>query len=204
MDKKYISIIFDDGPRYPMREMIDKFIEYGFKCGFAIVSNRFEFEDLSVLKYAIDSGFELCSHSHTHPRITEMDKQTATEEMLRPIKDVEKLFDYKIKLARLPYLYINEDLSQISIENNLPYMGHGIAGAPDWDESTPSKVVADSIKQVYDGVIIAYHVTKTTCNALDEMLTYLKQNNYEAVTPSKLFEIKGIKEIPLGVNIDKV
>ena len=26
MDKKYISIIFDDGPREPMREMIDKFI----------------------------------------------------------------------------------------------------------------------------------------------------------------------------------
>ena len=41
-------------------------------------------------------------------------------------------------------------------------------------------------------------------NALDDMLTYLKENNFEAVTPSKLFEVKGIKNIPLGVNIDKI
>ena len=204
MDKKYISIVFDDGPRQPMREMIDKFIEYGFKCGFAIVSNRFAFEDLSVLKHAIDNGFELCSHSHSHPRITELDKETATKEMLTPISEVEKLFGYKIKTARLPYLFINENLSQISIENNLPLLGHGIAGAPDWDENTPSKLISDSIQEAYDGAIIAYHVTNTTCNALNDMLSYLKINNFEVVTPSELFKIKNVKEIPLGVNIHKV
>ena len=204
MDKKYISIVFDDGPRQPMREMIDKFIEFDYKCGFAIVSNRFAFEDLSVLKHAIDNGFELCSHSHSHPRITELDKETATKEMLTPISEVEKLFGYKIKTARLPYLFINENLSQISIENNLPLLGHGIAGAPDWDENTPSKLISDSIQEAYDGAIIAYHVTNTTCNALNDMLSYLKINNFEVVTPSELFKIKNVKEIPLGVNIHKV
>jgi peptidoglycan/xylan/chitin deacetylase (PgdA/CDA1 family) len=204
MDKKYISIIFDDGPRYPMREMIDKFIEYGFKCGFAIVSNRFEFEDLSVLKYAIDNGFELCSHSHSHPRITELDKETATEEMMRPIREVEKLFGYKIKVARLPYLYINETLSQISIENNLPLMGHGIAGAPDWQEHLDPEIISNSIKEAYDGAIVCLHVTRHTCDSLDKMLGFLKENNFVAVNPSDLFEIKKIKNIPLGVNINKV
>jgi peptidoglycan/xylan/chitin deacetylase (PgdA/CDA1 family) len=204
MNKKYISIVFDDGPRPMMREMIDKFIKFGYKCGFAIVSDRSPFEDLSHLKYAIDNGFELCSHSHTHPRITQMDKETATEEMLRPIREIEEMFGYKIKHARLPYLFINENLSQISIENNLPLLGHGIAGAPDWDESTPSKMVSDSIKEAYDGVIIAYHVTNTTCNALDDMLTYLKENDFEVVTPTDLFKIKNVTDIPLGVNINKV
>ena len=204
MSKKYITIIFDDGPRQPMREMIDKFIEYGFKCGFAIVSNRFAFEDLSVLKHAIDNGFELCSHSHTHPRITELTKESAREELLKPIIETERLFGYKIKFARLPYLYINEDLAQISIENNLPLLGHGIAGAPDWNENTPSKLISDSIQEAYDGVIIAFHVTKTTLNSLDDMLSYLKEKNFEAVTPSELFKIKNVKEIPLGVNINKV
>ena len=204
MSKQYISIIFDDGPSYPMREMIDKFIEYGFKCGFAIVSNRFAFEDLSVLKHAIDNGFELCSHSHTHPRITELTKESAREELLKPIIETERLFGYKIKFARLPYLYINEDLAQISIENNLPLLGHGIAGAPDWDENTPSKLISDSIQEAYDGAIIAYHVTNTTCNSLNDMLSYLKMNNFEVVTPSELFKIKNVKEISLGVNIHKV
>ncbi len=204
MNKKYISIIFDDGPRYPMREMIDKFIEYGFKCGFAIVSNRFPYEDLSVLKHAIDNGFELCSHSHSHPRITELNKETATEEMLLPIREVENLFGYKIKFARLPYLYINEDLSQISIENNLPLLGHGITGAPDWEPDLNPDIISNSIKEAYDGIIIAYHVTEPTCKSLDKMLTYLKENDFEAVTPTELFKIKNVKDIPLGVNINKV
>ena len=39
---------------------------------------------------------------------------------------------------------------------------------------------------------------------LDKILPELKERGYVLVTPSKLFGIKGLKEIPLGININNV
>lgn len=36
------------------------------------------------------------------------------------------------------------------------------------------------------------------------MFPVLKKTGYSLVTPNELFKIKNIKEIPLGVNIEKV
>ena len=37
---KKISIIVDDGPRFPMSEMIEEFIENNHRCGFAIIGKN--------------------------------------------------------------------------------------------------------------------------------------------------------------------
>lgn len=204
-DKKYVSIIFDDGPREPMCEMIDKFISYNYTCGFAIIGNIINEKTVSMLKYAIDNRFELCSHSYSHAALAKMSKEQATEQLLRPINDVENLLGYKIKTARTPFLQNNDMLAEISIENNLPYLGQGIPGAHDWEPDIDPQTIADSvIKNIFDGAIVTFHVTHATCKALDLMFPVLKEMNFELVTPSKLFEIKNVKEIPLGRNINSV
>ena len=203
-NKKYISFIFDDGPREPMCEMVDKFKQNSFSCGFAIIGCQISDQTEYMLKYAIDNGCELCSHSHHHQALANLDKETATKEMLQPIAEVEKRLGYKIKTARTPYLQINDMLAQISTENNLPFLGQGIPGAFDWESTiTPEEIAASVIDNIYDGAVITFHVTKATCKSLDIIFPALKQMSYDLVTPSKLFEIKTTK-IPLGVRIDKI
>lgn len=202
---KYISIIFDDGPRDPMCEMIDKFKEFNYTCGFAIIGNQICDKTLPTLKYAIDNGFELCSHSYSHVELANMSKQEAAEQLIKPIETVKKLLGYDIKTARTPYLQNNEMLAEISMENNLPYLGQGIPGAHDWEKDIDPKEISDSvINNVYDGAIITFHVTNATYASLDIMLPALKDMGYQLVTPSKLFEIKCKNGIPLGYNITKV
>ena len=48
--KKYMSIIFDDGPNEYMNAMVDKFVEHGFRCGFAIIGNLIDDETLRMLR----------------------------------------------------------------------------------------------------------------------------------------------------------
>lgn len=204
-DKKYASIIFDDGPREPMKEMIDKFANFGWCCGFAIIGNKINDQTESVLKYAIQNDCELCSHSQNHIALAKLSKQEAQEELLQPIREIKNRLNYTIKTARTPFLQNNDMLTEISVENNLPYLGQGIPGAYDWESDINPQEIADSvINNVYDGAVITFHVTYATSKALDLMFPVLKEMNFELVSPSKLFEIKNVKDVPLGKNINAV
>lgn len=204
-NKKYISFIFDDGPREPMNQMVDKFKSYNWGCSFAIIGNQINDQTIEILKYAIDNGCELCSHSQSHIALADLDKDEAEKELMQPIKEVKERLSYEIITARTPYLQNNDMLAQISIENNLPYLGQGIPGAHDWEPDIDPQKIADSvINNIYDGAIITFHVTKATCAALDLMFPSLKEMGYELVTPSDLFKLKKVEKIPLGKNINSI
>ncbi|MBE6732870.1 MAG: hypothetical protein E7561_02605 [Ruminococcaceae bacterium] len=202
MQKKYITIVFDDGPCVPMREIIDKFINYDFKCGFAIVGNQIKNDRLELLKYAIDNGFELVSHSHTHVDLRKLTKKEIIDELMSPINTVRELFGYEIKLARLPGLLIDDYVAEVVKDLNLPLLGSGLKSGGDCYDTTTAETISESmINSVYDGAVGCMHVKPNTAIALDTILPAFKEMGYEIVTPDELFRIKGIKELPLGVNI---
>lgn len=203
--EKYISIVFDDGPREPMKEMIDKFKKFGFRCGFAIIGNKITDNTLPLLKYAIENGFELVTHSENHSLLKGLTENEIFTEFFTPIEKIKQIFGYEIKNARSPYLYIDKTISNFSIKYRLPLLGQGINGAFDWEPDTTPKEISDSLTEnIYDGAFVTFHVTENTNCALDTMLPFLKENGYIAVTPNELFEIKNIKNIPLGDNIEKL
>ena len=204
-NKKYMTIVFDDGPKKPMREMIDKFIKYGFKAGFAIMGERIDDSTESILKYAIDNGFQLSCHSQTHPRLEQLEsKAEIRAELLEPIKEVEKRLNYKMTMARLPYITYNDTVLEVTKELGLTLLGHGIDGGSDWDPASTPQIISDAVlSTACDGAIACLHVTDNTNIALDTILPELKNRGYELVTPEELFKIKN-KEIPLGININNV
>ncbi len=63
MEKKYCAITFDDGPNEFTVAITDKFIEYGGKASFMVMGDRINDQTEKYLKYAIDKGFLLASHS---------------------------------------------------------------------------------------------------------------------------------------------
>ena len=204
MQKKYITIVFDDGPRVPMREIIDKFIKYGFKCGFAIIGNQIKDDGIEILRYAIDNGFEFVSHSENHFDLRTLSLDGIENELMSPINKVKELFGYKIQMARLPYLALDDKVSAVAKRLKLYLLGRSMKTAADWNPAVTSKEIADSvIDTVHDGAVACMHVTQSTLVALDTILPTLKDMGYELLNPSDLFKVKGIKELPLGVNIDR-
>lgn len=103
MQTKYITVIFDDGPREPLCKMVDKFVKYGFKGGFAIYGRNITDDTEHMLRYAVNNGFTLISHSQTHCHLEELTKrQDIIDELMIPIKEVEKRIGYTMRMARFP------------------------------------------------------------------------------------------------------
>lgn len=204
-NKKFAAIAFDDGPREPMREMIDKFIKADYRCGFAIIGKNINDQTEKVLKYAIDNGFELVSHGQNHIGLPELTKEKIIYELITPINEIEQRLNYKITTARAPYLRADDAVFEVCHEYNLPLLGHGITMAHDWEDKVSSEEIYETFtKNICDGAVVTLHVKPNTCGALDKIFAFLKTENYELVTPSELFKIKKISPIPLNKQLTRV
>ncbi len=203
---KYITIAFDDGPREPLIQMVDKFKKFGMKAAFAVVGKNINDETEYMLKYAIDNGFQLISHSQSHCDLTKLEnKEEIKRELLTPIEEVERRLGYKMTMARLPYNKGNDMVFEATKELGLPLMCSGINNGADWNpETTAEHITHCVLNTVSDGTIATMHVTKNTCLALEVILPTLSERGYKVVTPNELFEIHGITDIPLGENLNNI
>lgn len=203
--KKYATLVFDDGPNEYLTKMVDKIESFGFTAAFAIIGRKINDDSEEVLKYAIDHGFELVTHGQTHIDLQKLTKEEMIYELNEPIKNVENRLGYKIKMARLPYIAYNDVVLETATELGLPLLGSGMGGGRDWADDTTVEIITNAIlKSAKDGAIACLHVTEKTLVSLDEALPKLKEQGFVFTTPSELFKIKSIKNIPLGINIDNV
>ena len=202
---KYLSLVFDDGPSNPIREMTDKIKSYGFSAAFAVIGRSITDETADMIKYVIGEGFQLVSHGQEHVHV---EKLSTREEMVReitePIETVRRMTGYEITMARLPFLSESEEVLSVAKELNLPLLGQGIDGGRDWDPATKPEAIIDAVLgSVCDGAVCCLHVRESTCKALDTILPKLKEDGYCLVTPKELFKKAGITP-PLGVQIHNV
>lgn len=203
---KYMTIVFDDGPLPFMCEIVDLFKQYDFKAGFAVMGARINDDTEYMLKYAIDNGFQLVGHSHSHPKLETVTREQVILEMTEPVTDVKNRIGYDMKnWARLPHLCRDESVLQICKELNLILLGHGMKCGSDWlVDATPENIIHETLDTACDGAIACMHVKEHTCEALKTILPELKKRGFILVTPHKLFEIKDKTNIPFGVHIHNV
>ena len=202
---KYLSLVFDDGPSYPMCEIIDKIKDYGWSAGFAIIGCKINSETIDIIKYAINNGFQVVSHGQEHTHVEQLSsRKEMIDELVLPIKTVEQETGYKITMARLPFLSANDEVLSVAKELKLPLLGHGIDGGNDWNGNvTSEQIIKALLSSVNDGAVGCLHVRENTCRALDIILPELKAQGYCLVTPEELILKKGITP-PLGVQIHNV
>lgn len=206
MQKKYLTVVFDDGPLPYMCEMIDLFKQYDFKAGFAVMGARITDDTEYMLKYAVDNGFQLVAHSHNHPRLETVSNDQVIKEMLDPVEDVKRRIGYDMKnVARLPNLCRDESVLKICKDLNLILLGHGMECGSDWlPDATAENIAKETLETACDGAVACMHVREQTYYALKTILPELKKRGFELVTPDKLFKIKNKANIPFGIHIHNV
>ena len=100
---KCLSLVFDDGPSYPIREIADKIKSYGWSAGFAVMGRKINSETVDMLKYVIDGGFQIVTHGQNHVRTEKLPTtRKMAEELITPIETVRQMTGYEITMARLP------------------------------------------------------------------------------------------------------
>lgn len=187
-----VALTFDDGPNLTTTpKVLDKLEKHGIVASFFLIGELITDSTQPMVEREIKLGCEICNHSWSHPFMDKM----APEQIKKEIEDtqnlIQKLTGKAPAFFRPPFIAVNDEMYDV-IE--LTFIS-GI-NCLDWDPKVTAAERTDLIlSNVKDGDIVLLHDladNPNTVDALDPIITGLKEQGFTMVTVSKLFELKGV------------
>lgn len=186
--KKYVALTFDDGPSGFTKEIIDLLKKYEYNATFFVLGNKLNVDYTDILKESINNGNEIGIHGFSHKSFTRLKMEALEEEITKSKKYVYNLTKYMPNLVRPPYGNINNNIRNLNLGPYILWNNDTL----DWKLRDAKKIYERLINSIEENNIILMHDTYlTTYKALELILPYLKENNYEVVTVSTLFSKNG-------------
>ena len=186
--KKYVALTFDDGPSGFTKEIIDLLKKYEYNATFFVLGNKLNVDYTNILKESINNGNEIGVHGFSHKSFTRLKTEALEEEISKSKKYVYNLTGYMPNLVRPPYGNINNNIRNLNLGPYILWNNDTL----DWKLRDAKKIYERLINSIEENNIILMHDTYlTTYKALELILPYLKENNYEVVTVSTLFSKSG-------------
>lgn len=186
--KKYVALTFDDGPSRFTKEIIDLLKKYEYNATFFVLGNKLNVDYTDILKESINNGNEIGIHGFSHKSFTRLKTEALEEEITKSKKYVYNLTEYMPNLVRPPYGNINNNIRNLNLGPYILWNNDTL----DWKLRDTKKIYERLINSIEENNIILMHDTYlTTYKALELILPYLKENNYEVVTVSTLFSKNG-------------
>ena len=186
--KKYVALTFDDGPSGFTKEIIDLLKKYEYNATFFVLGNKLNVDYTNILKESINNGNEIGIHGFSHKSFTRLKTEALEEEITKSKKYVYNLTKYMPNLVRPPYGNINNNIRNLNLGPYILWNNDTL----DWKLRDAKKIYERLINSIEENNIILMHDTYlTTYKALEPILPYIKENNYEVVTVSTLFSKNG-------------
>ena len=187
---KMIALTFDDGPSSTTSQVLDVLDRYDVKATFFLVGQNINGNTRSILERQNASGHELANHSYTHSDMTNMSWSSIQNEINQTNNLIKQYTGQTAKFFRPPYISVNSTMYSAIDMAFVQGSMHN-----DWDGSSSSYQIANSVAQsAKDGQIILLHDfqgNSATVQALPTIIENLKNQGYQFVTMSQLFEYKG-------------
>ena len=183
-----VAITFDDGPHLKNTDdIVNIFSKYNAHATFFMLgSNVVKYPD--VVKRVYDAGHEIGIHTWNHKELTKLSSDEVKNEVNNTATEIEKITGKRPTLVRPPYGSINENVKN-SIDNPLILWN---IDSLDWKSRDKEKIVPLVVNDVQDGDIILLHdIHSTTVPAVEEILKYLIENDYQVITVSQMLSAKG-------------
>lgn len=187
-DEKKISISFDaawgaeDFPK--IMEVLEK---HNVKTTFFMTGEWVE-KYPECVKMLVEKGHDLGNHSASHPDMTTLSKEAQREQILKVHKAVKTLTGYEMELFRPPYGAYNNEVIRTCYEVGYFPIQWDVDSL-DWKDLSAGEIINKvcNHKALDNGsIILCHNGAKHTAEALDEMLTNLKNQGYEIVPISEL------------------
>ena len=142
-------------------------------------------EDVKAL---YEAGHELGNHSENHLNMSGLSKKQQQEEIMKVHEKVKEITGYEMKVFRPPYGDYNSEVIKTVREVGY-YPIQWSVDSLDWKDYGVASII-DTVcnhKDLQPGAIILCHNgSKYTAQALDEMLTKLKEAGYTIVPVGEL------------------
>ena len=139
-----------------------------------------------MVKEIEKNGFEIGTHSNTHPDMTTLTKEKMIEELDLSVEIIKKNYSKEINLFRAPYGAYNNTLLDVCEQKNL-YPIQWDVDSLDWKGLSAEEITSRITSSVKNGSIILCHNNSDhIVKALPMILSRLKQMNYKVCSVGEL------------------
>ena len=190
LDDKVVALTFDDGPSKYTNKILDVLKKYD-ACGtFFVVGNRVNFYK-EQLKRTLNEGSEIGNHSYDHKLLTRLSKEEFQSEVNKTQEQIVKATGFTPTLFRPTYGGYTNTLKGYT---DLTFVLWDV-DSRDWQVKSKDKILKNILPNVKSGSIILMHDgLPYGLNALEDVLSDLKNKGYKFVTVSELLELKKLRE----------
>lgn len=140
------------------------------------------------VKAIYESGHDLGNHSESHPDMTTLSDGQKTEELMSVHNKVKELTGYEMFLFRPPFGAYDNRVVTNAKENGY-YTIQWDVDSLDWKDYGADAIIDTVCNHKHLGcgsIILCHNGAKYTAEALDTMITRLKEQGYELVPVSQL------------------
>lgn len=184
LNKKRIAITFDDGPSVKTKELVNLLDELNVKATFFILgcnATRYKEE----LKYIYDHNHELGNHSFSHPNFKNISLEEGISEIEKTQEIIYDITKYYPRIFRFPYGIVNNEVLE-KIDFPIIFWN---ADSLDWKYEDCNEIYQTVLSEIKEDSIVLFHdYNKYKKDAIIKVILYLKENDYEFVTISELFD----------------
>lgn len=186
---KTVAITFDDGPSKYTDSILDTLYNNGAYATFFVLGNKVEIYKDTINK-AISYGNEIGNHSYNHKWLTRLSVDEFKEQIDKTQNLIYEYTSYRPTLLRPTYGSVN---NKIKNNTNLSIVLWDVDSL-DWKLKNSDKIIERIINDINDMDIILFHDTyKSTAETISKLIPLLKEEGYQFVTVSELYEIKKIR-----------
>lgn len=180
-DDKEICLTFDEGYENGYTEQIldtlaEKDVKAVFFCTYDYVRDNPE-----LVQRMINEGHIIGNHSYSHYNMTEIDIDTAAEEITLMHDYVEENFNYSMGYFRFPEGVFSEQTIALAAELGYRSVFWSFAYA-DWDVDNPpaeDEAFEKITSSTHNGEIMLLHaVSETNANILGSVIDNIREQNY--------------------------
>lgn len=190
--RKVIALTFDDGPNtVTTPQVLEKLTKHGVVASFFLIGNNINEQTAKIARRAFDMGCEINNHSRSHPAFPQLSREEMQAETEFTTAKITEITGEPPRFFRPPYIAVSGEMYEAV---DLPFIAG--FGAEDWlDKVSAEERAKRIIAQAIDGAVILLHDMEhndKTVEALDRIISALKEQGYEFVTVSELFKAKAI------------
>ena len=197
--EKKVAISFDAAwGADKTKDIIKTLKDYNVSATFFLVG--FWVEDYpEEAKEVANSGFEIGTHSNTHPDMTKLSNEQKKLELTSSIETIEKTTGIKPTLFRAPFGSYDNNLLNVCEELNLTTIQWSVDSL-DWKGISAGEIVQRVVSKVKNGsIILCHNNSKNILEALPILLERLKMQGYEVCSVGNLIYHESYKIDRAGV-----
>lgn len=187
-EAKLVAFTFDDGPSKYTLDIANILEEYNASATFFEVGYNIKAHP-EITKELSERGFEIANHTTDHSKLTKLTEAKYLSKINDNNAIFKELTGKDMPYLRPPYGSYND---KIKASAGVPIVTWSL-DTRDWESRNKDKVIEMVINNIKEGDIILFHdLYESTRNAVKELMPFLKEQGYQAVSVGELFKSKGI------------